>query len=152
MSNTLHVKLVTPDRTLLELEVASISLPTPDGEITVLPHHAPIATLLVAGIVHLKTEPGAHEQDEIAVSGGFVHIDADGTVKILADTAERGEELDIDVLEEAKKRAQEVMSNAAKQDDVSYAAAAAALERELARYRLANKRRFAAGGRPTIQS
>jgi len=135
---SLHFKLVTPDRVLLDTEVSSVSLPTPDGEITVLNHHIPLATLLVPGIVRTKKN-GVEE--EVAVSGGFVEIKRDGTVMVLADTAERGQELELSVIEEAKKRAQAVVNNAARQDDEAFAAAAAGLERELARYRVASRHR-----------
>ncbi len=134
----LHFKLVTPDRVLLDAEVSSVSLPTPEGEITVLHHHIPLATLLVPGIIHIKQSGG---EDEVAVSGGFVEVKRDGTVLVLADTAERGQELELSTIEEAKNRAKAVMSHAARQDDEAFALAAAALERELARYRVASKHR-----------
>ncbi len=102
-------------------------------------HHIPLATLLVPGIVRMKK--GGAEEDEIAVSGGFVEVKRDGTVMVLADTAERGQELELSMIEEAKKRAQVVVSNAARQDDEAFAAAAAGLERELARYRVATRHR-----------
>ena len=136
---SLHLKLVTPDRVLLDQEAISISAPTPDGEITVLAHHIPLASLLTPGVLRVRRSP--QEEDEIAVSGGFIEVKRDGTVLILADSAERGQELDIDMIEEAKARAKAVMTNAARQDDESFAAAAAALERELARYRVATRHR-----------
>lgn len=139
---SLHLKLITPDRSLLDEEVSSVSLPTADGEITVLPHHIPLATLLVPGIVRAKRDG---TDDEIAVSGGFVEVKKDGTVMILADTAERGQELDLSVIEEAQQRAKAVMSNAARQDDESFAAAAAGLQREIARYRVATRHRRQGG-------
>ena len=133
----LHFRLVTPNRVLLDEEAVSISLPTTEGEITVLTDHVPLATLLAPGLVRLVRPKG--EAGEVAVSGGFIRVGKDGNVYVLADTAEQGEELDLSVIEQAKERARQVMSQAARQDDVSFAAAAAALERELARYRLARK-------------
>ena len=136
----LKFKLVTPDRTLADEEVALISLPTAEGEITVLPHHASLTALLSPGIIKIQRAAGAmDQQEEVAVSGGFIHVTEDNQVMVLADTAERGHELDISVIEEAKKRAQDVMRQAVSKDDLSFAAAAAALERELARHRLATK-------------
>ena len=132
----LRFKLVTPDRVLMDEDVLSVSLPTVNGEITVLPGHTALSSLLSPGVALIKRKGGS---EEVAVSGGFIHIGTDGVVDVLADTAERGHELDVSVIEEAKKRAQEVMKKAAAQDDVSFAAAAAALERELARYKLASK-------------
>jgi len=132
----LRFKLVTPDRVLVDEEVMSISLPTESGEITILPGHAALSSLLFPGIARISRKNGT---EEVAVSGGFIQVAKDGTVSVLADTAEQGHELNVSVIEEAKKRAQEVMKKAAAQDDVSFAAAAAALERELARYRLVSK-------------
>ena len=134
----LRLRLVTPDRILFEQEVDSVSLPTVDGEVTILSHHASLAALLVSGIMRYRS---GDTVEEAAVSGGFVHIERDGTVLVLADTAERGEELDVSILETAKARAKEAVQKAASKDDLSFAMAAAGLERELARYRLAIKHR-----------
>jgi F-type H+-transporting ATPase subunit epsilon len=137
---SLHVKLITPDRTLLDEEVVSVSLPTPDGEITILTHHVPIASLVSPGIVKLKR---VTRTEEFAVGGGFVRVNKEGLIEILTYTAEQADELDLSVIIEAKERAARVMSEAARQDDVSFAQAAAGLERELARYRVAIKHRGA---------
>ena len=133
----LHTKLVTPDRVLLDEDLDSLSLPTVEGEITVLPHHAPLVALLVPGIIHLAH--ASKKIDEIAVSGGFIQVSEKSQITILADTAERGQELDLSTIEEAKKRAQEVMQQAINKDDASFALAAAALQRELARLRVSRK-------------
>lgn len=140
-----HFKLVTPERTLFDGEIVSATLPTAEGEITILSHHAELSAILVPGVIRIKTPQG---EEEIAVSGGFIRIAPDGTVTTLADTAERGHELDLSVIEEAKERARQVMKQAVAKDDVSYAAAAAALERELARYKVAMKHKH---GVPTLK-
>jgi F0F1-type ATP synthase epsilon subunit len=85
------------------------------------------------------------------VSGGFIHIEQDGKATVLAETAELGHELDLSVIEEAKKRAEDVMKRAVSADDVSFAAAAAALERELARYKVALKHRHGVKGVPVSE-
>jgi F-type H+-transporting ATPase subunit epsilon len=133
----LHFELVTPERTLFQEEALQVTLPTTLGEITILPEHQDIVATLVAGIAHLKRKDG---EEDIAVSGGFIEVKGN-LVRVLADTAERGEELDIQVIEQAKKRAEDIMKATDRRDDNAFAAAAAALERELARYRVANKRR-----------
>ena len=132
-------RLLTPDRTLFEQEVSSISLPTEKGEITVLTNHIPVTSILVPGIIRLKDVNG--EEQEIAVSQGFIHVDEQRTVTVLAHTAERGEELDLRSIEEAKKRAEEVMRRAIGKDDAAFASAAAGLQHELARERLATRHR-----------
>jgi F-type H+-transporting ATPase subunit epsilon len=141
-------KLVTPDRSLFDEEVDSVTIPTADGEITVLPHHAELAALLVPGVMIVKR---GNAISEVASSGGFLRIDAQGNAVALTDTAERGEELDLSTIEQAKKRAEEVMKKAVTVDDVAFAAAAAGLERELARYKVAMKHRHGGRDLPIVE-
>jgi F-type H+-transporting ATPase subunit epsilon len=164
----MRFQLVTPERTLVDEPVASVTLPAAEGEITILPKHAQIAALLVPGVIRFRRAPkdataadlerrrkklaesapregtimealDSDYEETVAVSGGFIHVSKDGNVMVLADTAERGEELDLSVIEEARERARQVMRKAVATDDVAFASAAAALERELARYRVASK-------------
>lgn len=130
----LKLKLVTPERVLFEEEAASVTLPTSEGEITVLPKHEDLVAVLKPGVAKLTRPNGAVE--DIAVSGGFIQIAA-GLVTVLADTAERGEELTLDAIKAAQERAAELMKQTKFADDASYASAAAAMEREMARYRTA---------------
>lgn len=132
----LHLELITPERVLLREDVAEITLPTSLGEITILPHHIPLVASLTPGIAKVKRE---NTREDVAVSGGFIEVQRDNVVRVLADTAERGHELDLAVIEEAKARAERVMKEGARLDDVREAAAAAALERELAREKVARK-------------
>lgn len=131
-------KIITPERVVFEDEVDEATLPTTEGEITVLPHHIPLVTLSRAGVIRLKK--GAREEF-LAVSGGYVEVQPGSQLTVLADTAERAEELDIKKIEEAHERARKIMEEKIHVDDVAYAAAAAALERELARLKVARKRR-----------
>lgn len=144
---SLHFELVTPERVVFRQDVDQVSLPTTEGDITVFPHHIPLLATLVPGVVRLKV--GAQEE-EVAVSGGFIEITPGNTIRVLADTAERGTELDLKTIEAAKERAEQVMKEAVRSDDAAYAAAAAGLERELARYRVARKQ--TAHRRPTIDA
>lgn len=132
----LHFELVTPERVLFKQDVDQVSLPTSEGEITVLPHHVPLVALLVPGVIQLKH--GTNIED-VAVSGGFIQVMPGNQLRVLADTAERGIELDLGIIETAKARAEQLMREAVRADDNSYALAAAAMERELARYRVARK-------------
>ena len=79
--------------------------------------------------------------EDVAVSGGFIQVDGQGKVTALADTAERGVNLNLEDIEKAKQRAEEVMHSAARGDDETFARAAAELEGELARYRVSLKYR-----------
>ncbi len=144
----IHFELITPERVVFRREADKITLPTAAGEITVLPGHIGLVAALVPGIAKLKTQDG---EEEVAVSGGFIQVGKD-QVRVLADTAERGEELDLNVIEEAKRRAEKVMKEAVRLDDNQYAAAVAAMEREMARFKLAQRRKHAPRSTPTIDS
>lgn len=132
-------QLVTPERTLIDADVISVTVPTAEGEVTVLPHHVEMATLVASGVIQYVTSD--NKREDVAVSGGFMNVGAGGRVTALTDTAERGEDLELSAIEEARQRAQEAMQKAGSADDQSFAAAAAALERELARYKVAIKHR-----------
>ncbi len=144
---TFHVRLVTPERIVSEYEAESLSVPTPDGEITILPHHVPLATLLAGGIMRIK-HAGATE--ELAVAGGFLEISPEThEVSVLADFAEKSSELtQLAEIEAAKQRAEVAMKQAIGTNDAQVAAAAAALEREWARYRVAMRRHHSRSGLP----
>lgn len=144
----LQFELVTPERLVFRESVESVTLPTAEGEITVLPQHADLVAALVPGVAHFVKDGS---EEDVAVSGGFIEITGGNRVRVLADTAERGFELDVTAIEAAKERAEKVMHEAVRSDDASYAAAAAALERELARYRVALRHRTARRV-PTIES
>src|SRR5437867_1813064 len=98
----LHLQIITPDRPLFEDDVDSVSLPTPDGEITVLPHHIPLMSIVVPGSITVRK---GKEEHLFAVSRGVIEIDGT-SLKILADTADRAEELEEAEIEKAKARAE----------------------------------------------
>ena len=133
---TFHVKLVTPERLLLETEVAEVTLPIADGEVTILAEHVPYIGAIKAGEALLKTAEGKTEV--VAVSGGFVEFDND-ILTILADTAERAEDIDIARAEEAKKRAEEIRNQAIDMSEEEYARLAAMIEKEFTRIKVARK-------------
>lgn len=138
MSTQLKFELITPEKVVFSTEVDQVTLPTMDGEITILPGHIPLVAQLVPGVASLKING---RSEDVAVSGGFIQVDGQGKVTALADTAERGVNLNLEDIEKAKQRAEEVMHSAARGDDETFARAAAELERELARYRVALKYR-----------
>lgn len=133
----LAYKIITPERIVLEGEAASLSAMTESGEITILPGHIPLVSLLRAGEMRLRTVDG---QDELlAVSTGVIEVQTNNQIVILAQTAERSEELELAEIEAAKTRAEEALKNIRNREDVGFADAAAHLERELARYRVVLK-------------
>jgi len=123
-------EIVTPERVVLKEEITQITLPTKAGEITVLPDHIPLVSSLVPGVIHVKKRNG--EDEIMSISGGFLEVLKDKVV-ILADTAERAEELDMSRAEEAHKRAADLKEKARRGEDVNFAEVNAAIERELAR-------------------
>lgn len=131
-------KLITPERVVLEDEVDSVTLPAKEGEITVLPNHIPLVSILSTGVITLRKDK---EEIDIASSGGFVEVLPDSQVVVLADTAETAEELTIEKVEEAKKRAEEILQEKRYSDEAGQAAALGSLERELARLKAITKKR-----------
>lgn len=137
MPKTLHLTITTPERVVLESEVSSVNVPTVDGEIGLLPDHIPLVSLLAPGELRAVTTAG--EEQVMAVSGGFIEV-RDNAVVILADTAEKAEEIDETRAQAAREKAQKLMQERAT-DDVGFADAQAAMAKELARLKVVRKRR-----------
>lgn len=133
----LTVEIVTPQRVVTRESVDSISVPTLAGEISILPQHTPYFGALASGAIRFRGEGG---EVMIAVSGGVIEIRDGQHVKVLADTAERAEEINEARAEEARKRALELQRRVAF-DDVQFAEAAGAIEKELARLRVVRRGR-----------
>ena len=134
----IKLKMVTPERTIYDSEVEQITVMTQNGEISVLPNHIPLISVLQPGEMRVKKDG---EDVPMAVTGGFIEIQQGSKVKILADSAERAEEIDVERAEEARKRAEEYLKEKKFEDDVEYAALQAQLERALSRIRIAKKYR-----------
>jgi F-type H+-transporting ATPase subunit epsilon len=105
------------------------------GQLAILPHHAPLMTMLQPGDLMIRKDK---EEEYVVISGGFLEVRPDKVI-ILADACERADEIDIARAEEAKKRAQETMKAAPLTAEA--ATAEAALRRSLARLKVAEKRR-----------
>ncbi|MDD3487245.1 MAG: F0F1 ATP synthase subunit epsilon [Candidatus Moranbacteria bacterium] len=134
--STIKFKIVTPERTVYSDAIGQLTIPTMEGEITVLPGHIPIISVLVPGELMVKKDG---EEVAMAVSGGMVEV-RKNEITVLADTAERAEEIDLARAEEARAKAEKIKEEKIRMDDVEYAAAVAALlERNLARIRVAKK-------------
>jgi F-type H+-transporting ATPase subunit epsilon len=128
--STIKFEIVTPERIVLKEDITQITVPTRNGEITVLPNHIPLVASLQPGVIEIKKKDGAPEI--ISLSGGFIEVLKDKIV-ILADTAERAEEIDIDRAEEARKRAEETKREVVSKDAIRFADLSARIEKELAR-------------------
>ena len=97
-------RLVTPQRLLLESPVVSLQAPGSEGYLGVLAHHAPLITPLRAGRLDVRDASG--QASSYAVSGGFLEVSANRAT-VLADTAERADEIDRARAEASLKRAEE---------------------------------------------
>ncbi len=139
----LDIDIVTAERVVYsEQEVDEIIAPGTEGEFAVLPRHAAFMTTIVPGVVVIRK---GGEEIEMAISGGFVEV-RDNRVVVLADTAERAEEIDAERAEAARRRAEERIGRRDAEADM--ARATAALERSLARLKVIERRRRR-GGRPS---
>ena len=135
MSRLIKVKIITPEQVVCECDVDQVTLPVTDGEVTILPEHrAYIASLKIGEIIAKKDG----EEKNIAVVGGFLEFD-NNILTILADEAERAEEIDIKKAEAAKKRAEDIKNKIIQTDESEYAHVAATLEKELSRIKIAKK-------------
>ena len=135
-NKTIQFEIVTPERVVLKQEILQATVPTASGEITILPDHIPLVSILEPGVIEVKRADNVIEI--MAVSGGFIEVMKDKIV-ILADTAERAEELDEAQIEAARQKAEELKKNAKSQDDVEFTDIAARLEKELARLHAVNR-------------
>jgi F-type H+-transporting ATPase subunit epsilon len=136
----LQLKIVTPERLVLEQSVRQVSVPTQSGEITILPHHLPLVSALQPGELRLVKSGDKNESVSLAVSGGFVEITGD-TVTILADTAEHADEIDETRAEAARQRAQKLLAEVKAKDAVANPQLTGQMQKELARLQVARKRR-----------
>lgn len=131
----LRVELVTAEGRLVSQEADFVRAPGKAGELGILPRHIPLMTQLRPGEIMLRND--GHEE-YLFVAGGFLEVLPDRVV-ILADAAERAEEIDEARAQEAMRRAQQILEQ--RPPDVDVAEAAAALERALYRLRVAELRK-----------
>jgi F-type H+-transporting ATPase subunit epsilon len=142
------LRVVSVERSLFEGEVDGLGRPFlvctgAEGELGILPRHAPLLTTLRPGLLLIRN--GA-EETELFVGGGFLEVLPD-RVTVLADVAERAEEIDVERALRARERA--AASLATREDNIDVAVARAALQRALLRLRVAERRsRGGRGGMP----
>jgi F-type H+-transporting ATPase subunit epsilon len=129
--------VVTPQRQLLREKVASVQLPGASGELGILPGHAPLITELGNGKLSYRST-GTAEPVVLAVLSGFAEVLPD-RVTVLAETAERPEEIDVDRAKEALARAEKRLASA--DADVDWDRATVALQRALVRIEVGTLRR-----------
>jgi F-type H+-transporting ATPase subunit epsilon len=135
----IHVDIVAAERSILSEDVDEVQADTTEGQIGILPRHAPLLTLLVPGSVRLRK---GQDEEVLAVGGGFLEV-SDNNVVILADSAERADEIDIARAEEARRRAAARLRTRA--TDIDQDRAQAALQRSLSRLRVVDQVRRRGG-------
>jgi len=131
----LKLKIITPERTVLEETVDSVTIPTTEGEIGIFPHHIPLVSTLASGDIVAKR---GDEVIPVAVSGGFIEFN-NNELAVLADFAEHVSEISDEVVAKAKARAEELVKM---QNDVSvvdFEHFRSELERSLTRVKVADK-------------
>ena len=131
--STFNLKVVAPAGQVLDQEVEFAVLPSEEGELGILANHAPLIASLEAGIIRY-TEEG--KEKKLAVSGGFVEV-VNNKVSVLANAAEKAENIDVDRALAAKERAQERLKE--KTPDIDVLRAEMALKRAVVRLKAADK-------------
>jgi F-type H+-transporting ATPase subunit epsilon len=140
---SLSVEVVTGERVVFENDdVSMVVAPGVEGTLGILPQHAPLVSVLKEGELRIKS---GGSEESLAVHGGFLEV-IDNRVVVLADTAERTAEIDIERAEAARVRAEEALRNAKDRQDI--AEAEAALRRAIVRLRIARGQRQYGMNRP----
>lgn len=133
MENKLRLDIVTPHGLVLSEDVDEVTAAGTEGEFCVLPGHVPFITTLKIGVIILRKD---NKTEYVFVNSGYAEVSPDKVV-ILADSAERAEDIDVERALAAKKRAEERLAQAEKYD---FGRATAALERATIRIHLAEKK------------
>ena len=138
----LHLKIVTPEKMIFDEEVNMVTLPSSEGQLGILPHHANLMAKLVPGELRI-TRPASggkkgNSTEVMAVGGGFLQM-ADNTLTIMTDLATLEKDIDERAVEEAKKRAEAALEQ--KLSDEEYTETMAILEKSLAQLRIKRRHR-----------
>jgi len=137
-TTTIDFTLVTPERALVHEQVEELQIPGAEGYLGILPGHAPLFSELKVGELGYRI---GERWFWLSVAWGFVEVLPD-QVRVLAETAERAHEIDVDRANRAKQRAEERIAKGG--DDIDYKRALIALERALIRIQVSRKAHNAA--------
>ncbi|GIW20546.1 MAG: hypothetical protein KatS3mg065_0842 [Chloroflexota bacterium] len=131
----LKLEIVTPERLAFSDEVDAVVLPGIEGELGVLPHHAPLVSML--GLGELRIRKGS-TTESFAIVGGFLQVRPDKVV-VMAETADMASEIDLEKAREAQREAERALETGY-HEGADLAAARAALQQALLRVRVAERR------------
>jgi F-type H+-transporting ATPase subunit epsilon len=137
------LEIVTPERLAYSGEVDSVQVPGSEGELGILPHHAPLVSML--GIGELRIRTGGSEE-LFAIAGGFVQVRPDKVV-VMAETADMASEIDLERAQEARREAERALETGY-HEPADLAIARAALQQALLRIRVAERRHREGPRRP----
>lgn len=131
----LHLRVITPVKVVIEAEVNSVTVPAAEGEITILPHHINLFSLLVAGIIKIKKNS---QEDYYAIGGGYLETDGE-ELNILVSRAYGQDQIDEKDTQRAFEQAKKTLSES--KDKVMIAEAKSLLRRSLLDMKLVRKRK-----------
>ena len=131
---SIHLELITPERLAFKEEVDFIAAPAADGEIGILPHHAPLLTKLGPGELRFRH---GNEIQIVALTGGFLEVQSGSRVSIFAETAEFAKDIDVERAKIAAERAQSKLAAAHDLTGSELAEVESALTRALLRLKIA---------------
>jgi F-type H+-transporting ATPase subunit epsilon len=134
--NLIKLTITTPDKLVYEDTVSEVIIPTKDGQITVLPNHIPLISILAVGEVRIKKEGTV---ESYAVSGGILEVRPNSEVILLADRSEAAKDINIERAQEAYARAEEAMKQAGTVPDIDLPRFRVNLEKEANRIKIGSK-------------
>ncbi len=129
----MKLTIVTPEAIVYDDEIDRVTLPTLDGEITILQNHIPLITQIAPGELSIFHKSG--KTDHFATGGGFAEITG-STVSVLVDLAQEATAIDEKVVEEARKRAQEALLKRQEMTDEEIATVESTLAKSLAQLKV----------------
>ena len=133
----INLQIITPEKIAYKDKADQITLPTGNGDITIMANHIPLISTMKHGELVIKNDG---REIPMAVCNGFIEVRGNCII-IMSDIAERVEEIDERKAEEAKKKAEDLLKEKDRMSDVAFADATAILEKSLARIRVARKRK-----------
>ena len=134
MAGKLMLEVVTPDKSVVSDEAQIVVAPGEYGEFGVLPGHTTFLTTLKTGMLRYNDEGG--NERLVFVNGGFAEVMLN-TVTVLAESAERRKDIDVERARAAMKRAEGRLAEASRKEDIDFRRAQVALQRAIARLKVA---------------
>jgi F-type H+-transporting ATPase subunit epsilon len=128
--NQIHLKIVTPEKLLVDEDVSQVNISTEQGQLGILPNHANLMAKLEPGELIIKK---GNKEDSLAIGDGFLQV-AQNTLTVMTDLASYASDIDEKAVEEAKKRAEIALKENLSSEE--HAETLAALEKSLAQLRI----------------